>query len=149
MKRILLIIGSLSILIGAILMYIGNQMAQGEFNGVAYVPGDYTNFIIGCVFLVVGVIIIALPYLWNLIKSRDRNDETPISRFNSGCIVELLRAFAIIAIVSGIIDIIYGISKSTPNIFEGVGIIISALIFYGLTYIIEAAILYIKNQRKT
>ncbi len=134
-------------------MYIGIQMANGLFWGEHYPPGDYTTFIIGIIWLVAGAITLFVLYKRER-KSEEENileetgkeeNEKPAK---TSLVSEIIRGLSIICAVIGIFTLIAGFSKDNAYIFIGLSVIFLALILYGFSYLIEAAIIYIKNHHQ-
>ena len=135
-KKILNIFGALSVIIGLITMFVGYQMGQGNFMGKVYFPGDYTTMKIGGVWLALGLLILIFS-----------NIKMPSIKANpTGCLTTAIRFFAILIVVTGIFTTLM-VNHSGTYLFWGISIIIGGLLIFGLSYIIEAAILYISKHR--
>ena len=152
MKKIVIIISSLLIIIGIIMMYAGYNMAQGRFYGVVYAKGNYTTFIYGCVWLMVGIFVIIGYNIWNHRENELENENTnklvESKNRTSSFIPTTIKILSIFVIVYGIFSMIYGFSKSIDLfIFKGFGIVLLGFLLFGLSYIIHAAILYINKQK--
>jgi hypothetical protein len=148
MKKSLIIITTIVTIVGLCLMYAGYNMAQGMFWGTAYYPGDYTTFIVGCIFAVIGSFSLAGTGIY-FHQSKESGDfEQKIIRNNaSGCVPRLLRVISLFIALVGILMIILGFFQETAFIFEGLGVLLSSILIYGISYIIHAAIIYINKQR--
>lgn len=146
MKKSLIIITTIVTIVGLCLMYAGYNMAQGQFWGTAYYPGDYTTFIVGCIFAVIGAISFAGIY-FHQSKESGGFEQKMIRNNASGCVPRLLRVISLFIALVGILMIILGFFQKTAFIFEGLGVLLSSILIYGITYIIHAAIIYINKQR--
>lgn len=154
LKKIILVIGGLLILVGLLLMYAGYNMAQGHFYGVVYCRGDYTTFYWGCLWLLVGIFIFIGNYIIDRRRNKidneildDSSDESSQKKSRAGCVPDLIRVLAIFNALSGLFLIIAGITHEDVYIIYGIGAIFSGVLLYGLSYIIDAAIIYINKQK--
>lgn len=152
MKKYINIIGAIFIVIGIIMMYSGYHMAQGKFWGTAYLPGDYTTFIIGIIWIALGIITIVAKFFHDKKTQNAENESLSETKINkqslSGCVPEIIRLIAIIIGLVGVLLIILGFTHAGFYTFQGIGAIFGAIILYGLSYIIHAAIIYINKQKE-
>lgn len=144
MKKLVITFSVFVFLIGIVLMYIGYHMAQGKFWGQVYVVGDYTNFKIGTILVVVSLAVsLVAKYGFTTIK---------LNLFNismKSFIYDAIKATAFIASVVGVLMIIAGFShEGFIYVIDGVGIIIGSICLVGFSYIVEAACLYIEKQKE-
>ena len=146
MKKIVIFSCAIALLVGLYLMYSGYYMAQGNFMGVSYVRDDYTNFNIGMVLGIVGL----LALLVSLFGFSSFNVRLSNS-FNFGSIFSvpiIIRVFSLFGILISLLFLIIGIVNEESYVLVSFIGFISSLCMLGFSYIVEAACLYIERAER-
>lgn len=151
MSKYLRIGGIISLLIGLGTMYAGYNMGQGKFWGTTYMPGDYTTLYVGIGWGVVGIIMFIIAYLMER-NNDDELDETQESHSSKmkveNIVATLIRIIALLFFIFGLFTFLAGFSKYASGLVSGIGLIITSVLLWGLSYIVQAAIIYVKKQRE-
>lgn len=151
MSKYLRIGGIISLLIGLGTIYAGYNMGKGKFWGTTYMPGDYTTLYVGIGWMVVGILMLIFAYL----KDCNKGDELKESQDNhtskmkvENIVANLIRFIALFFFIIGLLTFLAGFSKYTYGLVSGIGLLIVSVLLWGLSYIVQAAIIYVKKQRE-
>ncbi len=150
MNKIANIFGYICLVIGIITSYVGIKMANGKFWGEHYTVGDYTTFSVGCIWLLVGAAFLLIVYFSNKRKLEEINEEGNHvgNNENIGCVPKAIQIFSAIGCISGFLLVIAGIVRDRYFLLIGISTLLLSLLIYGFSYIIEAAIIYIKKHKE-
>lgn len=150
MSKYLRIGGMISLLIGLGTMYAGYNMGQGRFWGTTYLPGDYTTLYVGIGWGVAGIVLLVIGYFM-VRNNDDEQDETQESHASKmkveNIVANLIKFIALLFFIFGLLTFLAGFSKYDYGFVSGIGLIITSVLLWGLSYIVQAAIIYVKKQR--
>lgn len=118
-------------------MFAGFQMAQGRFLEKHYIPGDYTNFIIGGILVIVALVFILI-IIYGL---PNFNFNFNMGKFSAYAI----RSFSIIGLILSFLFFVIFLVKNNVLSFMAFYSMTGSLLAYGFSYVIEAACKYLER----